>query len=73
MFIIKNVYCKKTLKVVSEGKVTDYIEHLIATYALQKENTQSLCKTIYLSNFLFNLYFEEVFFDFFQLWQISEG
>ena len=46
MFIIKNVNCKKTLKVFPEEKVTDYMEHLIAEYALEKQNTKSSCKTI---------------------------
>ena len=43
MFIIKNVNCKKTLKVFSEGKVTDNVEHLIAEYALEKQNTKMFC------------------------------
>ena len=59
MFITKNVNCKKTLKVFPEGKVTDYIKHLIAEYALQIQSTKSLCKTTYLPNFLFNPYFKK--------------
>ena len=61
MFIVKNVNCKKTLKVFSEGKVKDRIEHLIAEYALKKQNTKSLCKTIYHPNFLFKQCFKEIF------------
>ena len=67
MIIIKNVNCKKTLKVFPEGKVTDYMEHLIAEYALEKQNTKSSCKTIYLLNFLFSPNFKEVFFHSLQL------
>ena len=39
MFIIKNVNHKKTLNVFSEGKGTDYVERLIAEYALAKQNS----------------------------------
>ena len=47
MFIIKNVNCKKAFpEVFPEEKVTDYMEHLIAEYALEKQNTKSSCKTI---------------------------
>ena len=67
MFIIKNVNCKKAWNVFFKGKFTDYIEHLIAEYALQKQNTKSLSKTIYLPNFFFDPYFKDVFFHCFQL------
>ena len=57
----KNTNCKKNF---FKGKVSDYIEHLIAEYALQKQN---LYKTIYVPYFLFNPYFKDVLFYSFQL------
>lgn len=60
----KNTNCKKKI---FKGKVSDYIEHLIAEYALQKQNTKSLYKAIYVPYFLCNPYFKEVVFYSFQL------
>ena len=60
----KNTNCKKNF---FKGKVSDYIEHLIAEYALQKQNTKSLYKAIYVPYFLYNPYFKEVVFYSFQL------
>ena len=60
----KNTNCKKNF---FKGKVSDYIEHLIAEYALQKQNTKSLYKAIYVPYFLCNPYFKEVVFYSFQL------
>ena len=83
MFITKYVNCKKHFthtkkntnckKKNFKGKVSDYIEHLIAEYALQKQNTKSLYKAIYVPYFLCNPYFKEVVFYSFQLWQMSES
>ena len=44
MFIIKNVNCKEILKVFSERKATDYIEHLIAEYGLQNKKQKVYAK-----------------------------
>ena len=71
MFITKYVNWKKHFtqkkKKIFKGKVSDYIEHLIAEYALQKQNTKSLYKAIYVPYFLYNPYFKEVVFYSFQL------